>query len=74
MKGSDNDLLMLQISSSLPLPPCSPPLSPAFPVRHPNTIEGPGPEPEAFGGRELGGHQNEMVDILGSKRSSHVIV
>lgn len=73
MRGKDNDLLVLQISSSLPLPPCSPPLSLASPVRHPNSIEGPGPEPEAFGGRKLGGHQNEMVDISGSTRSGHVI-
>lgn len=76
MRGSDNDLLVLQISSSLPplsLSPAQPPLSLAFLVRHPNSIEAPGPEPEAFVRRKLGGHQNEVVDILGSAQSCHVI-
>ncbi|KAI4827286.1 hypothetical protein KUCAC02_030691, partial [Chaenocephalus aceratus] len=51
----------------------APTLSLASPVRHPNSIQAPGPEPEAIGGRKLGGHQNGMVDVLGSTRPRCVI-
>jgi len=58
--------VVLQISCSLPPFPCIPPLFPAFLVTQPNSIDAPGPEPEAFGGAKCGSHQNRLVDTLRS--------
>lgn len=69
MRGRDKNLLVLQISSSLPLPP----LLPTFPVRHPDSIEGLGPKPEAFGAGNLEVIRMRWSTPLGSTRSHHVI-
>lgn len=68
VRERDKNLLVLQISSFLPLP-----LLPAFPVGHPDSIEGLGPKPEAFGGRNLEVIGMKWSTPLGSTRSSHVV-
>lgn len=68
VRERDKNLLVLQISSSLPLP-----LLPAFPVGHPDSIEGLGPKPEAFGGSNLEVIEMRWSTASGPTRSSHVI-